>query len=159
MGNHLHLLISTPGWGLDKVMAEFGSGVTRTFNLISGRSGHLFGGRYRWSIIQSPLYYACAFKYVYRNPVRAGIVERVESHEFSTLHGLLGKAHLPFPIHFCELDRKGFSYIPEDLIEMLEWLNKPFKKEEQEAIGKGLRRKVFKLPIDRSLRAPIELSM
>jgi REP element-mobilizing transposase RayT len=159
MGNHLHLLISTPGWSLDKVMAEFGSAVTRTFNLLSGRSGHLFGGRYHWSIIQSPLYYACVFKYIYRNPVRAGMVEKVEDHVFSSLHGIFGKSYLPLPIHYCEIERQTVSYIPDDLDEMLSWLNQPFKKEIHEAIGKGLRKKVFKLSNDRSARTPIELSI
>jgi putative transposase len=157
MGNHLHLLISTPGWDLGKVMAEFGSSATRNFNLISGRSGHLFGGRYHWSIIQSSLHYACVFKYIYRNPVRAGIVERAEAYRFSTLHGLMGSSHLPLPIHYSEVDRRGPSFIPE-IDDLLDWLNQPFKKEEQEAIGKGLRRKVFSLPRDRKTRAPIELA-
>jgi putative transposase len=148
MSNHLHLLISTLDWDLGKVMSEFGGSVTRSFNRISGRSGHLFGGRYHWSIIQTSLYYAYAYKYLYRNPIRAGLAERVEDYPFATLNGLLGNSRLPFPVYFPEIERLNFSYIPEGLDDMLLWLNEPFRKEVQEAIAKGLRRKIFELPRD-----------
>jgi putative transposase len=145
MSNHLHLLTSTPEADLSKCMEEFAKSVTRTVNLKTGRSGHLFGGRYKWSIIQSPIYYAYALKYVYRNPVRAGIVERVEDYPFSTLQGLLGQTHLPFPLHYPIPDQQ-LGLVPHEFHDLIDWLNEPFRKELLNAMDQGIQRQIFRLP-------------
>jgi putative transposase len=142
MNNHFHLLISTPHEDLGKVMMYFMRTVTRTINLRSGRSGRVFGARYHWSLIDSDLYFAHALKYVYRNPVRAGVCVRAEEYPFSSLAGVLGFRPLSFPLFFpfgCE----GFLKIPSELDDLLLWLNQPFRKEQQLAIQKALRRTQF----------------
>jgi putative transposase len=146
MSNHLHLLISTPEQDLGEVMAYFGRSMTRTFNRVSGRTGHLFGGRYHWTLIQSPLHYAYATKYVYRNPVRAGITSTVEQYPYSSLHGLLGLGTLTFPIHYSELEGQGAGSMLYEFDPLLRWLNQPFRKELLEAIDRGFKRKVLELP-------------
>jgi putative transposase len=159
MANHYHMLLTTPDRDLGVVMSEFGGSVTRTMNRISGRSGHLFGGPYRWSQIRSANYYANALKYVYRNPVRAGIVARVEDYPFSTLDGLLGGSRLPVPLYNPRPECQGISFVPEQIEDLLEWFNEPFRKEIQELLDKGFRRRVFALPRDpRNLKA-VELEM
>jgi putative transposase len=145
MSNHYHMLISTPGPDLGLIMQEFGRSVTKTFNLETGRSGHLFGGRYKWTLVDNPIYYSHVYKYVYRNPVRAELVGQVEDYQFSTLNGLLGQSHLPFPL-YVPGDGAGCGLIPETAADQLLWLNKPFKKEHEEAIRLGLRRLQFELP-------------
>ena len=157
MSNHFHLLVTTPSDDLGKVMQDFSASVTRTFNRVSGRSGHLFGGRYKWSQIRSPLYYATALKYVYRNPVRAGIVDKVESYPFSTLSGLLGNSHLPVPLHYPRPDNQELSFVPRESDDFVDWFNQPFSKEIQEALDKGFRRKLFELPRDRKTGKVLEL--
>jgi putative transposase len=74
MSNHFHLLITTPHEDLGKVMETFMRSITRTMNAKSGRTGRVFGGPYHWSLINSNVYYDCALKYVYRNPVKAKLV-------------------------------------------------------------------------------------
>jgi REP element-mobilizing transposase RayT len=125
MPNHFHMLVTVPKHDLGKVMSVFMASVTRTANLLSGRSGHLFGGPYHWSLINSSRYYGHALKYVYRNPVRAKLCSAVEEHPYSTLQGLLGETHLPFRLHFT---RAGMELaLPSaEPSEQLEWLNKPF---------------------------------
>lgn len=73
MPNHFHLIASTPDADLDRVMMDFMRTITRTIQFISGRTGHIFGGPYRQSLIDSTRYFAHAFKYVYRNPVKGGL--------------------------------------------------------------------------------------
>src|SRR4051794_23831949 len=51
MPNHFHMLLTVPEHDLGKAMNVFVSSATRTINLFSGRSGHVFGGPYHWSII------------------------------------------------------------------------------------------------------------
>jgi REP element-mobilizing transposase RayT len=156
MSNHFHALLSTYGDDLGVVMQHFGQSVTQTFNFHSGRVGHLFNGTYRWSLIQSPAHYANVMKYCYRNPVKAGITRKVEEYEFSTLHGLTGRAYLPIPI-----DRPHESVddelIPEDSTALLAWLNRPFINENETKIRMGLRRRVFRVSQERARRAPSDL--
>jgi putative transposase len=146
MANHYHLTLSTPEEPIGKAMAEFGRSITQSFNLISGRSGHLFGGNYKATLIEDPNHFATVQKYVYRNPVRAGLVERVEDYPFSTIHRQLGNGPLGFPMASPMMAPGANAFIPHDTDRLLTWLNQPFKNEEQDAIKKALRRKRFELP-------------
>lgn len=151
MPNHLHLLLTTPNADLDIFMRDFVSYTTTKLNLRSGRSGRIFGARYHWQIVDSSLYYAHCLKYVHRNPVKAGLCEKVEDWRWSTFHGMLGREHLPLPLSY---PRGGVSLVPEDHAELVEWLNKPYPKEAEEALQKALRRSIFKIPLDRTTRKP-----
>jgi REP element-mobilizing transposase RayT len=156
MPNHLHMLLTVPEHDLGVAMRGFMGYTTRTSNLISGRSGHLFGGRYYWSLVNSSRYYGHAYKYVYRNPVRAGLCERVEDYPYSTLQGSLGSGHLPFPLHLTRIAME--LVLPSiESMEQLEWLNRPFPKEAEEMIQKGLRKREFGAIMDRKTRRPVEL--
>lgn len=145
MPNHFHLLVSTPEQELSIVMKHFMQSVTRILNLKSGRSGRVFGGRYYGSLIDSSLYFTHAFKYVYRNPIRANLCERAEEYSYSSLKGLLGEVHLPFPIHF-PFQLGGYLGISEAIEQQLEWINRPFKIEHENAIRAGLRKTSFSPP-------------
>jgi len=153
MPNHIHMLVTVPELDLGRMTNVFFSSLTRTLNLISGRSGRAFGARYHWSLIDSSRYYSHALKYVYRNPVRAGIVPGVETWPYSTLYGLIGLSHLPFPVSFT---RAGLELgLPSiEACEQLEWLNRPFPREAEELIQRGLRRKTFEAVKDRRTRLP-----
>jgi REP element-mobilizing transposase RayT len=154
MPNHLHAILTTPRDDLGKVMNCWMSSITRILNTQTGRSGHVFGGPYHWSLINGTRYFGHALKYVYRNPVKAGLCEKPEDWPFSTLSGLVGNGHLPFPIHFT---RPGMEVgLPNETVSpMLEWLNRPFSQEAEKAIQEGLRRKRFERILDRRHRRPI----
>ena len=145
MPNHFHLIVTVPEQDLSEVMQHFMRSATKTLNRVSGRSGRVFGGRYHWTLVDSPTYFSHALKYVYRNPVKAGICSRVEGFEFSTLQGLLCVQHLPFPIYF-PFEKQSFDRIPNDYEEMKNWLNVPFRAEHDTAISKALRRTRFEPP-------------
>lgn len=142
MPNHFHIILSVPKYDLGKVMNTFMSSITRTTNLMSGRSGRLFGAPYFWSLINSSRYFGHALKYVYRNPVRAKICEKVEDYPYSTLHGLIGSSHLPVPIHLTQVGME-ISLPSTDPITQLAWLNRPFPTEAEELIRQGLRKRTF----------------
>ena len=143
MPNHIHLLISTPQDDLGIVMKYWIGSGTKTLNQMSGRSGHVFGGSYHWSLVNSPIYYGHALKYVYRNPVKAKICESVEDYSYSTLSGLIGNQPLKFPVHY---PFQQANFLPADLGELAIWLNRPFKSEHQAAIQKGLRHRIYTPP-------------
>ncbi len=144
MPNHLHLILTVPNEDLGIVMQRYVGSVTRTLNLISGRTGRVFGGRYHWTLIDSERYYACVYKYVYRNPVKAGLCARVEDYPFSTLAGLLGSAQLPIPLHY-PWGRTDSWPLPDELGHLLDWLNRPFNNEADSAIRRALKRTQFGL--------------
>lgn len=158
MPNHFHLIITTAVLDLGRSMNIFMSQVTRQMNLKSGRSGRLFDKKYGRTLVGSPIYYAHALKYVYRNPVKAGLSRTVQDWEFGTLHGLLGKDWLPLPLHYTRMgwDRTAIYH---DNDRFLEWLNRPTRKEHVETIGRALKRERFKLPKIGSNRKPHPLEL
>lgn len=154
MSNHYHMILSCPQSDLGEVMWEFGRSVVRTYNNSSGRKGHLFIGRYKWSLVCTANYYSCALKYVFRNPVRAGICENVEDYPFSSLLDV-SQCGLGFPI--ASPSERLLRDLPKDPQTFLRWLNTPFQSEDSERIRKGLRRRIFKLPRDYNGRStPID---
>jgi putative transposase len=155
MSNHFHQLLSTPATPIDEVMRELLSACTRIIHVRTGRSGHLFGRRYYWSLIKDPLYYAHALKYVYRNPVKAGLSERVEEYPFSTFPGLVGSVRLPVAIHAAPAGLD--SLVPDSYDALEKWLNRAHRAEEAAAIHLALRRKEFKLPVNRNTRKVFNL--
>ncbi|MEO7953256.1 MAG: transposase [Polaromonas sp.] len=75
MENHFHLL-ATPRTdkGLPQMMQAVGRSYVRYFNDLQGRSGTLWEGRYRSTIIQGDMYVLPCMAYMDMNPVRAGVV-------------------------------------------------------------------------------------
>jgi putative transposase len=151
MPNHFHLLLTVPEVGLSKVMLHWMRSVSRTMNLLSGRTGHVFGGPYHGSLVGTGAYYRHVLKYVYRNPVRASLCERVEDWSYSTLHGLLGRSRLGFPLFYPRCGHGETTLVP-DAIDQLKWLNRPFPNELLERIQVGLRHREFAILADPATR-------
>ena len=74
MTNHFHLL-ATPETadGLPQMMQAVGRRYVRWFNDAQGRSGTLWEGRYKSTVIDSDAYLLSCMAYLDLNPVRAGI--------------------------------------------------------------------------------------
>lgn len=87
MSNHLHLL-ATPAaeGGVPAMMQAIGRTYVRHFNRRHGRSGTLWEGRYRSSLIQAERYLLACMVYIDLNPVRAGMVADPSSYPWSS-HG------------------------------------------------------------------------
>ena len=84
MGNHYHLLLKTPDANLSKGMQWFGTTYTRQFNLLNTQSGHLFQGRFKSIIVENDAYLLRLSCYIHRNPLRAGIVDRLAEFKWSS---------------------------------------------------------------------------
>jgi putative transposase len=137
MSNHFHLAISTPYANLSEAMAWFMRETSRSLTRAGNRVNQTYGGRYFRTIIDSPLYWAHVYKYIYANPLRAGIVERAEDYKYSTLRGLLGLEPLWVPL---AEDTTFFS----DVNGTLDWINHPVSAENWEAVRKAMRKKQFR---------------
>lgn len=87
MPNHFHLL-ATPETadGLPQMMQSIGREYVRYFNRIQQRTGTLWEGRYRSTVIQSERYLFACMAYLDLNPVRAGLVSQAVDYPWSS-HG------------------------------------------------------------------------
>ena len=87
MTNHFHLL-ATPSTadGLPQMMQAVGRSYVRYFNDRQHRSGTLWEGRYRSTLIESDRYLLACMAYIDLNPVRAGIVREAKDYPWSS-HG------------------------------------------------------------------------
>lgn len=135
MGNHYHLMIWTPNSDLDRFMYEMNRTLSKYLRQETRRINRIFGDRYKWSLIQNEIYYQIVLKYIYQNPVRAGISNFCEEYRFSTLYYFLNLDILPFELYNPTLGDKN---------EFLKWINNEYEKREREKIQKALKRPVFK---------------
>ena len=85
MSNHLHLLLTPQeDQGLSKMMQAVGRSYVQVFNKVHGRTGTLWEGRYRSTLIQTERYLLACMAYIDLNPVRAHIVAQPEQYEWSS---------------------------------------------------------------------------
>jgi putative transposase len=141
MSNHFHLIASTPFCNIDVIMNYLLREVSKEIGRKAGRINHIFGNKYKWSLIQNDLYFSHAYKYLIRNPVKASIVSRVEDYDYSTFAQLVNGNKLPFD---CDnLTNFGDEFVPSDLNQRLEWLNQPYHPNENSIIRKALNRSIF----------------
>ena len=76
--NHFHLLLKTGTTPLSTVMRRLLTGHAIEFNRRHKRWGHLFQNRYRSILCQEETYLLELVRYIHLNPLRAGLVERLE---------------------------------------------------------------------------------
>ena len=144
MSNHYHLMMVTPRENLGESMQYLQRETARRANYRTERVNHFFGGRYKWSLVNQEIYYWHALKYIYRNPVRAGMCERVEDYKFSSLNRSAWGFDWRLTDYF--FDRAKTIELDRD------WLNQSYPGEQEMAVQKALRRREFKPPTDKSGR-------
>ena len=96
MTNHVHLLI-TPQTeeGLGKVMQMLGRYYVQYYNFTYQRTGTLWEGRYRATLIDSEAYLLTCMRYIELNPVRAGMVAHPSEYPWSSYRcNALGQANI-----------------------------------------------------------------
>jgi len=139
MDNHYHLIIFThEDFPLGVIMQYLQMSVSRSINCLTNRTNHVFGGPYKGSLIKSPQHFADVYKYVYRNPVEANIVSKVEDYVFSSLT----KTN-DIPLSCPSTSWSG--EIPKGVdLDLFQWLNTPIERKYIEALKLGLQRTTFK---------------
>jgi len=85
MDNHVHLLCTPEReGGLSGAMQALGRRYVRHFNRRHGRTGTLWEGRFRSSLVEADRYLLACHRYIELNPVRAGRVEQPEAWPWSS---------------------------------------------------------------------------
>ncbi len=91
MTNHVHLLLAPrePD-AIGKLMKRLAGRQTRHHNRLEGRTGTLWEGRYKSSVVQHDDYLFACFRYIELNPVRARIVAEPQDYAWSSCRYRLG---------------------------------------------------------------------
>ncbi len=102
MTNHTHLLATpTTADGISRLMQSLGRRYVQYFNKAFSRTGTLWEGRYRSSLVGSENYLLACYRYIELNPVRAGMVEQPQDYPWSSYrcnaHGLPTRLCTPHP--------------------------------------------------------------
>ncbi|WP_462322681.1 transposase [Halochromatium sp.] len=94
MGNHLHLLMTAAeAQGIAKVMKQVAQRYVQRLNRRYGRTGGLFEGRFRSSVIDADGYLLACMRYIELNPVRAAMVTAPGDYPWSSYRAnALGEA-------------------------------------------------------------------
>lgn len=134
MNNHYHLLIRTPDKNIDLFMYEFNKNFSLQLRLRTGLINKMFGGRYKWSLVTTNKYLINVSKYIYQNPIRAGVCLKCEDYRYSTLYYKNSKKLFIVPL-------VSSNEFDDDLC----FLNDIYEKETENLIRKGLTKTTFKL--------------
>jgi putative transposase len=87
MTNHVHLLVSTGEVdGISRMMQHLGRGYVSYVNATYGRTGTLWEGRFKASLVDSQAYFLRCCLYIECNPVRAGMVNSPGDYRWSSHH-------------------------------------------------------------------------
>ena len=78
MENHVHLLLYDAGKQIPTLMKKLGVRYSWYFNKKYQRTGHLFQDRYRSEKVEDDAYLVTVFRYILRNPEKAGICRASE---------------------------------------------------------------------------------
>ena len=85
MTNHVHFLVTPENMtAISDTMKVVGSRYAAYINRRYGRTGTLWEGRHRSSMVQTERYLLTCMRYIELNPVRAGMVERPEVYRWSS---------------------------------------------------------------------------
>lgn len=85
MTNHVHLLVTASHkQGVSRMMQAQGRRYVRYFNFTHQRTGTLWEGRYKSTLVDADNYLLTVYRYIELNPVRAGMVAHASEYPWSS---------------------------------------------------------------------------
>lgn len=95
MTTHYHMIIETPQANLSAAVKWINVSYAAYFNRKRDRFGHLFQGRFKSILIDADEYLKPLSRYIHLNPIRASIIEKIETYPFSSYSAFIGKVKPP----------------------------------------------------------------
>jgi REP element-mobilizing transposase RayT len=96
MVTHVHLVLCTPRANVSSAVQWLHARYGEAFNRRARRRGHLFGGRFYSTLVDTDAYLLEVTRYAHLNPVRAGLVSRPENYRWSSYRSYMGqKSEVP----------------------------------------------------------------
>lgn len=94
MGNHVHLLLAIGTEPLEQVMRRLCGRYVYWYNRKYQRIGNLFQDRFKSEPVQDEKYVQIVQRYIHQNPVKAGLVNKVEEYKWSSYNEYINQASL-----------------------------------------------------------------
>lgn len=91
MSNHVHLIIKTGQESMTSLMRRINSLYTKYFNKKYDYTGHLFGAKYFYELIENDRQILQVSRYVHLNPVKAKMVSKPENYLWSSYRMFTGE--------------------------------------------------------------------
>lgn len=82
--NHFHLLLKTKDVTLSKIMQVILTSYTMYVNKKQNLTGHVFAGRFKNIAVEKESYFLQVLRSIHCNPVKSGLVDRVEKYPWSS---------------------------------------------------------------------------
>ena len=133
MSNHYHMLLTTPECNLDKFMQHFNRRLSKKINHEARMMNHKFANRYKWTIVGTKSYLFNIYRYLYQNPVRAGLCQLCIDYPYTSLR------FTP-----AQLRKLGVK-VHLDYFKHRKWMEENKGREFDEVIGRGLNKQFFKV--------------
>ena len=110
MTNHVHLLLTpSSAEACTALMRDLGQRYVQYFNRRHARTGTLWEGRFRSSVVESARYVLACYRYIELNPVRAGMVRHAADYPWSSHTANIGEAPRTFLSPHVEFVALGSS--------------------------------------------------
>jgi putative transposase len=110
MTNHVHLLISAEdSTGISRMMQTLGRRYVGSVNFRRRRTGTLWEGRFKSSVIDSERYFLTCSRYIELNPVRARMIDDVGEYRWSSYRHNARGEHDPLVTPYVLYDALGVS--------------------------------------------------
>lgn len=94
--NHFHLSVQTRKDPISKIMSSLATSYSMYFNRAHQHFGPVFQNRFKSILIQTDDYFLGLSRYIYLNPVRAGLTKDPLIYQYSTLAEATGDKPLKF---------------------------------------------------------------
>ena len=109
MGNHLHLLLKEGKEPLKTVMRRICGSYVFWYNRKYGRVGYLFQDRYKSEPVEDDKYFLTVLRYIFQNPIRAGIVTKIQNYKWTNYIDFIEKINqteIDFVLNIFNTDRE-----------------------------------------------------
>ena len=122
MDNHAHFLIHTKRIeNLSKVMSKANSSYANFYNKKEERVGYVFKNRYNSQPIMNERHLYNTVVYIHKNPVKAGIVKKMEKYPYSSYVAIKNKQ--------IEKDCMELLFHTKDYIKRFDWIHQNYEEE------------------------------
>ena len=105
MGNHFHLIVTTPRGNISAFMRQVNGVFTQYSNWRHQRVGHLLQGPFKAVIVENDIHLLTALAYVLNNPVEAGLRPTASAWRWSSFRAAAGLSAAPSFLSLEWLDR------------------------------------------------------
>jgi len=84
MSNHVHLLMTEGEEAIGTAFRRIGASYVYWYNWKYNRTGHLFQDRFRSEPVETDEYFLTVMRYIHQNPLKAGIVNKIQEYPWSS---------------------------------------------------------------------------